>query len=60
MAKPIVKVVLSKEQKQILQRIAGRLGTSESEVMRTAFMEYAKDLGMVTDHIHKTTEPPFK
>jgi len=52
--KLVVKVILSKEQKQILQRIAGRLGASESEVMRTAFMEYAKDLNMVTEHVHKT------
>jgi hypothetical protein len=58
--KPIVKVVLSKEQKQILKRIAGRLGTSESEVMRTAFMEYAKDLSMVTDHVHQTPLSAFK
>ena len=52
MPKPIVKVVLSTEQKQILQRIARMLGTSESETMRTAFMEYAKDLNMLTEHVH--------
>lgn len=61
MPKPIVKVVLSTEQRQILKRIAARLGTSESEVMRTAFMEYAKDLSMISEHIHKPPETsPYK
>jgi predicted DNA-binding protein len=55
--KPIIKVILSKEQHQILKNLARKLGTSESEIMRTAFMEYAKELNMVTEHIHEKPQP---
>ncbi len=51
--KCIVKVVLSKEQKGILCELARRLGTSESEMLRTALMDYAKDLSLVTETVHK-------
>jgi len=37
--KCIAKVVLSKEQKEILCELARRLGTSESETLRMAFMD---------------------
>jgi hypothetical protein len=50
--KPIVRVVLSREQREVLDRIAARLGQSESETMRTAFMEYAKELSLVTEKVH--------
>jgi hypothetical protein len=46
--KLVVKVVLSKEQKQILTT---RLGTSESETLRTALMDYAKELNLITETI---------
>jgi hypothetical protein len=49
--KPIVKVVLSKEQKEILDSLTRKLGLSESELMRTAFMEYAKSLSMISDFV---------
>ena len=49
--KPIIKVVLSKEQKEILDSLTRKLGMSESELMRTAFMEYAKSLGIVSEHV---------
>lgn len=50
--KPIVKVVLSKEQREILDKIAAKLGQSESETMRMAFMEYAKEINVVTEKVH--------
>jgi hypothetical protein len=37
-----VKVYLSDRQKRLLRRIAESLGIGESEVLRQAFMEYAK------------------
>jgi len=53
--KCIVKVVLSKEQREILQELARRLGTSESETLRTALMDYAKELSLIREMVHKTT-----
>ena len=50
--KPIVKVVLSKEQREILDKIAAKLGQSESETMRMAFMEYAKSISLITERLH--------
>jgi len=50
--KCIAKVVLSSEQKQILERIATKLGMSESETMRVAFLEYAKSLSLITEKLH--------
>jgi hypothetical protein len=51
--KCVVKVVLSKEQKEILDELARRLGTSESETLRMAFMDYAKELSLMSERIHK-------
>ena len=51
--KCVVKVVLSKEQKDILIEMARRLGTSESEMLRTAFMDYAIELSMVKERLHR-------
>jgi hypothetical protein len=51
--KCIVKVVLSKEQKEILGELARRLGTSESETLRMALMDYAKELSIVKERVHK-------
>jgi len=51
--KCVVKVVLSKEQREILSELARRLGTSESEMLRTAFMDYAKELSMVKERLHR-------
>ena len=50
--KCIVKVVLSKEQKEILDELAARLGTSESETMRTALMDYAKSKGIELTNLY--------
>jgi hypothetical protein len=45
-------VVLSRQQREILKQIAGKLGQSESEIMRTAFMEYAKSISLATEKVH--------
>jgi len=51
--KCIVKVVLSKEQKEILDELAARLGTSESETIRTALMDYAKELSLIKERVER-------
>jgi hypothetical protein len=51
--KCVVKVVLSKEQKLILDEMARRLGSSESEMLRVALMDYAKDINLVAEVVHK-------
>jgi len=51
--KCIAKVVLSKEQKEILNELARRLGTSESETLRMALMDYAKELSLIKERVHK-------
>jgi hypothetical protein len=51
--KCIVKVVLSREQKDMLLELARRLGTSESEMLRTALMDYAKDVCLVRERMHR-------
>jgi hypothetical protein len=48
----IVRVVLSRQQREILRQIAEKLGQSESEVLRMAFMEYAKSISLVTEKVH--------
>ncbi|MEM2889514.1 MAG: ribbon-helix-helix protein, CopG family [Candidatus Bathyarchaeia archaeon] len=47
-----VKVYLSPEQRRILKRIAESLGIGESEVLRQAFMEYAKSISLITEKVH--------
>ncbi|MCW4006163.1 MAG: ribbon-helix-helix protein, CopG family [Candidatus Bathyarchaeota archaeon] len=45
---------MSKEQREILGELARRLGASESEILRLAFMNYAKDLSLVKEQVHRT------
>jgi len=52
MARKIVKVYLTPEQKKLLERICHSLGMDESEVLRYAFMDYAKSLSLVTEKVH--------
>ena len=47
-----VKVYLSGEQRRLLTRIAESLGIGESEVLRQAFMEYAKSISLITEKVH--------
>jgi hypothetical protein len=49
-----IKVYLSKEQRKLLRRIAEGLGIGESEVLRQAFMEYAKSISLITETVHRT------
>jgi predicted DNA-binding protein len=51
--KRIVKVVLSNEQKEILEELSKRLGTSESETLRMALMDYAKELSLMKERVRK-------
>ncbi len=52
--KCMAKVVLSKQQREILDELAARLGTSESETLHMALMDYAKELSLVTEKVHRT------
>ncbi len=51
--KCVVKVVLSKEQREILLVLSSRLGTSESEAMRLALMDYVKELSLMSETMHR-------
>ncbi|HLE75321.1 MAG TPA: ribbon-helix-helix protein, CopG family [Candidatus Bathyarchaeia archaeon] len=51
--KCVIKVWLSKEQREILSELARRLGTSESETLRMALMDYAKELSLMKESIHR-------
>ncbi len=57
--KRIVKVVLSNEQKEILEELARRLGASESETLRMALMDYAKELNLMKEHVCKNAAKPL-
>jgi hypothetical protein len=58
--KCIAKVVLSREQKEILNELARRLGISESETLRTALMDYAKELSLIRERMHKMGNQSFE
>jgi ribulose bisphosphate carboxylase small subunit len=51
--KCVVKVVLSKKQREILNELGRRLGTSESETLRMALIDYAKELSLMKESIHR-------
>ena len=51
--KCVVKVVLSNEQRDMLKELATRLGTSESETLRMALMDYVKELSLMKERIHR-------
>jgi predicted DNA-binding protein len=57
--KCIAKVILSKEHKEILNKLAKRLGTSESETLRTALIDYAKELILIRERMHKIGNQSF-
>jgi hypothetical protein len=58
--KCIAKAVLSKEQKEILNELARRLGTSESETLRTVLIDYAKELNLAKERVHKIGNNSFE
>ncbi len=49
MAKKVVKVYISPQQKRMLQRMCINLGLAESEALRTAFLDYAKNIGIMAE-----------
>jgi len=51
--KVVVKVVLSKEQRELLTVLATWLGTSDSEALRLALMDYVKELSLMSESMHK-------
>jgi hypothetical protein len=50
--KHIVRVVLSPQQKELLDKICQKLGQSESETLRIAFLQYAEKLSLITEKVH--------
>ncbi|MGQ9691201.1 MAG: hypothetical protein ACUVQY_08075 [Thermoproteota archaeon] len=50
--KCVIKVVLSPQHKELLDKICQALGQSESETMRKAFVDYAEKLSLVTKKVH--------
>jgi hypothetical protein len=50
--KLVVRVVLSPQHKELLDKICVKLRQSESETMRIAFLQYAKELNLVTEKVH--------
>jgi hypothetical protein len=52
--KCVVKVVLSNEQREILIELSTRLGTSESEAMRLALMDYVKELSLMSESMQRS------
>lgn len=50
--KLVAKVVLSRQQKEILTILSTRLGISESETLRMALMDYAKELNIINETLH--------
>lgn len=57
--KCIVKVVLIKERKGILE-LATRLGISESKTLRMTLMDYARELSLTRETIHRTAADRMK
>ena len=51
LARKVVRVYLPPSQKRVLDRMCVSLGMAESEALRTAFLEYAKSLGLVNEQV---------
>lgn len=47
-------VYLSKERKRFLRKVVESLGIGEIEVLRNAFMDYAKAISLITETVHNT------
>jgi hypothetical protein len=50
--KLVVRVVLSPQYKELLDKICVKLGQSESETLRIAFLECAKSISLITEKVH--------
>ncbi len=53
----VVRVAMSKEQKDLLCELTSRLGMSESETLRVALMDYAKELSLMQERMHRGSKP---
>jgi len=51
-----VEVLLGWEQKEILDLLAMMLRIGASQAMRTALMEYAKSISLITERVHGKIE----
>ena len=51
MPKKVVKVYISPQQKRILQRMCVNIGLAESEALRMAFLDYAKNIGIMAEKV---------
>jgi hypothetical protein len=51
--KCVVKGMLIKELREILNELARRLGASESETLRMTLMDYVKELSLMKESIHR-------
>jgi len=49
----VVKVLLGWEQKEVLDLLAMMLRIGASQAMRTAFMEYAKSISLITERVRE-------
>jgi len=52
MARKVVRVYLSSEQKKLLEIMCKLLGMDESEALREAFMNYAKSISLISEKVH--------
>ena len=52
MARKVVKVYLTPEQRKLLERVCQSLGMNESEVLRYVFMEYARSISLIIEKVH--------
>jgi hypothetical protein len=52
MARKVVRIYLSIEQKKLLERMCKTLGIDESEALREASMDYAKSISLITEEVH--------
>jgi len=53
MPKRAIRVYLSKQQVEILQKVTGRLGMDYSGFFQMLFMNYIKDINLVTEVVHQ-------
>ena len=49
----LVKVSLDAGDVRILDALSQKMGWSHSEIMRTAFRDYVKDLSLLTEEVHR-------
>jgi len=58
MVKRVVKVYLSKQQMEILERICSRLGMDYSGFFEARLEEYAREISLVRERVHRGEKIP--